>query len=113
MLSPLSLTLGITGILFALSGWIVLRNPPKRINWFYGYRTAASRRNQERWDFAQREGAKAMMQVGAALALLAIPCLFWWPVPAYALFLAILLLVASVVFIFWKVRGKIKRRFGP
>lgn len=101
-----------TGLIFLLSGWITLKKPPANINWLYGYRTAASMKSPERWKFAQREAALASLQAGAALALLAIPAFFWWPVPAHGLFLAILALVAAVVFIFWKVQGKIKRRFG-
>ena len=103
----------LTGGIFVLSGWILFKRPPRHINWFYGYRTAAAMRSPERWKFAQREGAKASMQAGAALMALAIPAWFWWPVPAYGLFLAILLLVAAVVFIFWRVQGKLSKRFGP
>ena len=113
MFNPLSVTLSITGIVLFLSGLILYRKPPARINWFYGYRTSASMRSQERWNFAQAEGARAIMQAGGILTLLAIPCLFWWPVPTYGLFLAILALVAAVVFVFWKVQGRLRKKFGP
>ena len=113
MIHSLSLTLGLTGAIFLLSGWAMLKKPPGKINWLYGYRTAASMRSPERWKFAQHESAIASMQAGAALVFLAIPSLFWWPLPAYGIFLAIVILVAAVVFIFWKVQGKLRKRFGP
>jgi hypothetical protein len=33
--------------------------------------------------------------------------------PNYGLFLAILALVAAVVFVFWKVQGRLRKKFGP
>jgi uncharacterized membrane protein len=113
MLNPLAVTLGITGIVLLAGGFLLYRKPPARINWFYGYRTSASMRSRERWEFAQVEGARALMQAGGTLMLLAIPSFFWWPLPNYGLFLAILALVAAVVFVFWKVQGRLRKKFGP
>ena len=56
-----SLLLG--GILI-LTGRIMLAYPPKKINWIYGYRTPASMKSQERWDFAQIVSSDAMIWVG-------------------------------------------------
>lgn len=111
--NPLALTLALTGVVFVLIGIISFKKPPGKRNWIYGYRTAASMRSPERWKYAQRESARASIQAGAALMVLAIPAWFWWPVPAYGLFLGMIALVAAVVYIFWKVQGRLKRRFGP
>ncbi len=57
-----------TGGIFFAAGLFMLRFPPKKINFLYGYRTNASMRNQERWDFAQKYAAKEMMITGLVLA---------------------------------------------
>lgn len=41
--------------------------PPKRINYFYGYRTAASMKNQQTWDLAQKYSTKKMFGLGLLL----------------------------------------------
>lgn len=46
----------------------MLKFPPKKINFLYGYRTNSSMKNQERWDFAQKYAAKEMMITGLVLA---------------------------------------------
>ena len=37
---------------------------PKKIDDFYGYRTARSKRSQAHWDFAQKESPKYITQSG-------------------------------------------------
>ncbi|MGB5318592.1 SdpI family protein [Eudoraea sp.] len=51
-----------TGLLVLIGGLIFKKNPPKKINWWYGYRTKRSVKNQEQWDFAQKLGAKNMIK---------------------------------------------------
>lgn len=58
------LTFGLCGMIFIITGWIMQKYPPKKINDFYGYRTARSRKTQEHWDFAQKESAKNIIKVG-------------------------------------------------
>ena len=61
-----TLILTVVGVVF----WMC---PPKKINEFYGYRTARSRKSQEAWDFAQRYSAKLITMFGlAALVVTAI-----------------------------------------
>lgn len=45
-----------------IGGMIFKMNPPKNINWWYGYRTKRSMENQEKWDFAQKISAENMMK---------------------------------------------------
>ncbi|MFT4662476.1 MAG: putative membrane protein [Patiriisocius sp.] len=45
------------------------KNPPKKINSLYGYRTSSSMLNQERWDFAQKFSGKLMVNTGVILSL--------------------------------------------
>lgn len=66
-MSGLSNMLMLFGGIFALVGFIQYRFPPKKRNHFYGYRTPASQRSQEAWDFAQRYSARLMIRLGLAM----------------------------------------------
>ncbi len=52
----------VSGSLALIAGLILKNNAPKKINWWYGYRTKRSMKNQEQWDFAQKLGAKNMIR---------------------------------------------------
>lgn len=56
-----------TGVIFILIGLIMYIFPPKKINGLYGYRTSSSMESQEKWDFAQKYGAKIMGLMGLVL----------------------------------------------
>ena len=56
-----------TGTLALVAGLALKMNPPKKINWWYGYRTKRSMKGQEQWDFAQRFGAENMMKYSSIL----------------------------------------------
>jgi uncharacterized membrane protein len=58
------------GLSFLVLGFILFKFPPKKINYFYGYRTPASMRNQKNWDFSQVYSAKQLMISGALLILI-------------------------------------------
>ena len=61
----------LVGIIFILAGAIMYVFPPKKINGLYGYRTASSMQNQQKWDFAQTYSAKIMMLTGLIFTLIA------------------------------------------
>ncbi|SFR31648.1 SdpI/YhfL protein family protein [Robiginitalea myxolifaciens] len=69
-MQPILITCGLTGLLFAISGYILYRFPPKKRNWWYGYRTAASQKSQEHWDFAQKFSGKLVALWGLVLLAL-------------------------------------------
>lgn len=60
----------LVGIIFILAGAIMYVFPPKKINGLYGYRTASSMQNQQKWDFAQTYSAKIMMLTGLIFTLI-------------------------------------------
>jgi len=60
------------GAIFTAVGAILYKFPPKKINWFYGYRTPASMRSQERWEFAQQFSAIRMFASGVTMMLLSV-----------------------------------------
>lgn len=45
-------------------GLLLMKNPPKRINSYYGYRTRRSVRSQETWDFAHYYFGKLWLVCG-------------------------------------------------
>ena len=59
-----------TGIVFIIAALITLVFPPQKINNLYGYRTRASMKNQQIWDFAQRYSGIKMLQSGLVLIAL-------------------------------------------
>jgi len=59
----------LVGIIMLLLGLIMTKFPPKKINNWYGYRTASSMKNQQTWDEANRYSAKMMVIMGLILLI--------------------------------------------
>ncbi len=69
----------ITPIMLVAFGYYWQLRPPKKINWFYGYRTRRSMANQQIWDFANKIGAQMFKMVGLVSLVLSVPCYFLLP----------------------------------
>lgn len=108
--SPLFLIPTLTGFIFIIAGFIQYKFPPKSINAFYGYRTNKSMRNQKSWDFAQLYSSKLMMKLGLMLILMGAIGLIYTPTETTGAFIAIGLLIATVVTLALKVENKLKKR---
>ena len=64
-------------ILMIIFGFIFKKNPPKSINWFYGYRTFRSMKDQKSWDYANKKMGEYWFKIGwIILPLSVIPLLF-------------------------------------
>ncbi|WP_235297523.1 SdpI family protein [Portibacter marinus] len=74
--NPLFIVLLTTGVSVWLIGIYVLKNPPKKINKLYGYRTPRAMRSQQAWDYAQIAGTRRMIFGAMMLCLLSIGGLF-------------------------------------
>ena len=59
----------LVGGVFSIAAMLLYLFPPKKINYLYGYRTFNSMKSDERWHFAQRFSAIAMLQSGTGLIL--------------------------------------------
>ena len=59
-------------LMMIVFGLIFLKNPPKEINWAYGYRTSMSMKNQETWDFAHQYVGKLWFKWGIGLAVISV-----------------------------------------
>jgi predicted transcriptional regulator len=52
-------------VIMLVFGWIFLRRAPKKINVWYGYRSARSMKNEDTWVFAHQHIGRTWMFVGA------------------------------------------------
>lgn len=111
-INPWMIIMSITGLLTVIFGALFLKFPPKRINWFYGYRTSSSMKSQARWDFAQRHSAKGMMRVGLYM-LLAGLLGGWLPFrPVVQAFLAIPVMLVFFAVLIFSTEKALKAKFG-
>ena len=59
-------------VMMIVFGLIFLKNPPKEINWAYGYRTSMSMKNQDTWDFAHQYVGKIWFKWGIGVAVISV-----------------------------------------
>lgn len=69
-LNILFLTPVILGPILILCGFLLIKRPPKKINFFYGYRTKTSMKSQEIWDYAQQYAGKQLARFGVVIFLM-------------------------------------------
>ncbi|UFK97276.1 SdpI family protein [Kaistella faecalis] len=105
-----NITALVGGILF-VAGFIMYRFPPKKINYFYGYRTNSSMKNQDRWDFAQKYSARQMMVTGFFLAASSLLVLFSDFGSFLTLGVGLAFVILAGVILLIRVEKAIKRRF--
>lgn len=99
------------GLIFAFTGFFMLKLPPKKINSLYGYRTISSMKNQERWDFAQKYSAKEMMKLGGILTLSSVLVFITNFNHSINLIIGVSLMTLVVIILLIKVETAIKRKF--
>ena len=108
---PLPSILFLSGGIFYLAALVFSKFPPKKINYFYGYRTKASMKSQESWNFAQNYTSKKMKYmslyifiIGAFLSFLNIE-LMW------SLWLGIIISILMPVLMILEVEKELKTRY--
>lgn len=99
----------LVGVIFILSGLILLKYPPKKINSFYGYRTRHSKSTQKKWDFAQRYSAKELITQGAILLIIGIVGYILNIKELFEIGFGLVLILLSVILIFYKTEKAIKK----
>lgn len=105
-----NITVMVGGIFFA-AGFFMFKFPPKKINFLYGYRTNASMKTQERWDFAQKYAAKEMMITGLVLAGIGALASITDFGASVKLWVGVAMLGLAVVILKLRVEKAIKKRF--
>jgi len=109
--NPLTLILGVTGLIFYVAGYIQFKYPPKKINHFYGYLTKTSMRSQEVWNFSQTLSAKKIQQLGIYLFFGGI---FAYPINIdsfFGMWTGISLVTVLPILLIFKIEKELKRRF--
>ena len=100
-----------TGILFVIAAAITLVFPPKKINLLYGYRTRASMKNQQVWDFAQRYSGVKMMQIGFALMGFSLLNVFFGFNDSFQLMIGLSFVIIACAFLFLVTESAIRKKF--
>ena len=59
-------------VIMLVFGWIFRCQAPKKINVWYGYRTARSMKNEDTWVFAHQHIGRTWMLVGAVLLVISV-----------------------------------------
>ena len=104
----------ILGIISILTGFIMFKFPPKRINMLYGYRTKKSISTQETWDYSQKYAANIMMKLGIIVVLLSVVVsLFSIPqkVIPFIIITGIAIGVLSLISVIFITEHQLKKKF--
>ena len=99
------------GLIFLVIGAIMYYFPPKKINHFYGYRTASSMRSIESWNFAQRFSAVRMMIIGVFLMAASFIIYYLELTSQTEVTLEICVIFAAIIYLFIATERAIKRNF--
>lgn len=100
------------GAIFVIAAMVVSIFPPKKINYLYGYRTSASMKSQERWDFAQKYSTKKMFQAGLMLFAISFFGLIVPVTDKLNLIIGIFLMLASCAFMLVTTENALRKHFN-
>lgn len=102
----------LVGFIFLITALITLKFPPKKINYLYGYRTTASMKNQEVWDFAQHYSGIKMIQAGIFLMLISFVKVFLKLNEDFLqVVFGIVFIIAAVIYLFISTEKAIRKNF--
>src|SRR5688500_11848683 len=111
-INPIFIILASTGAIFIIMGLIKLKNPPRKINDWYGYRTSSSKKSQARWDFAQQHSSRLMMKLGQVLTIVSVPASFINMGEIVGPIIAVSLIVLAAIYLIVNTEKAIKNKFG-
>lgn len=101
----------LVGTIFIVAAYIMLKFPPKKINYLYGYRTKSSMKNQEHWHFSQIYSSKLMLYCGFGLiAFSGFGLLFKVSIEKGVLISTVFLFIVTAI-LFIKTEKAIKQKF--
>jgi uncharacterized membrane protein len=101
----------VCGIIFIIVGALMYVNPPKKINYLYGYRTGSSMKSQDRWDFAQKFSSLLMIKTGAVLTVVSLLAAFIPAAEAVKVIAGLVLLILSALYLFVTTEKALKKKF--
>tara|TARA_R110000850_G_scaffold16697_1_gene51699 strand:+ start:38117 stop:38479 length:363 start_codon:yes stop_codon:yes gene_type:complete len=100
------------GLISIIAGFILLKYPPKSINYLYGYRTKNSMKSQKVWDFAQVYSAKLMIKGGLVFVLLGGLGLVVPLSQTINVMIGLGTLLLFCFYLFYKTEKKLKQKFN-
>lgn len=98
------------GICFLVAAALMYVFPPKKINFLYGYRTVASMKSQERWEFAQRYSTIQMVKVSIAMIVVSFTGYLFPDSVLARLIGSFIITIAGVVYMFITTEKELKKR---
>src|SRR5690554_8057068 len=98
------------GAIFILAGLLMIIFTPKKINYFYGYRTARSMKNQKNWDFSQLYSSKMLILFGVGYIVLSPLKMLFTLSESQESILAMGIILVSLPFLFLIVEKAIDRK---
>ncbi len=101
----------ICGFMFIIGAVKLYYFPPKKINSWLAYRTAAAARSQERWDFAQKFAAGQMVKASVVIIVLSLLGLLFPDSKFINIMGSLALIIAWERYVIATTDGEIKKRF--
>jgi len=101
----------ISGILFIIISFITRIYPAKKINWFNGYRSKLSMKNQETWDFAQQYSSKQLLISGITITLLSCIGILIQLSEIARISISLILIFSAVLFMSFRTERVLKAKF--
>tara|TARA_B110000003_G_scaffold271561_1_gene305949 strand:+ start:387 stop:737 length:351 start_codon:yes stop_codon:yes gene_type:complete len=89
--------------------FVYFKYPPKKINYFYGYRTRRSMQNNETWSFANKYAAKLL--INFSIYSLFIPPLLYFLYPEYNSIITIIVHTTLTLSVIYFTEIQLKRKF--
>lgn len=88
---------------------VVQKFPPKKINWYYGYRTDRSMKNEETWKIAQNYSSKKAIEL--TLLSFIFPPFLYFIYPDYNFLLSVIVNTLLIISIYWFTENHLERWF--
>lgn len=108
---PLPSILFLSGGIFYLAALVFSKFPPKKINYLYGYRTKASMKSQESWNFSQNYTSKKMKYISLYIFIIGAFSIFLNIELMWSLWLGIIISVLMPVLMILEVEKELKTRY--
>lgn len=108
---PLPSILFLSGGIFYLAALVFSKFPPKKINYLYGYRTKASMKSQESWNFSQNYTSKKMKYISLYIFIIGAFSIFLNIELMWSLWLGIIISILMPVLMILEVEKELKTRY--
>ncbi|MCF6307470.1 MAG: SdpI family protein [Flavobacteriaceae bacterium] len=97
-------------VFMLIVSFIFVKFPPKKINYFYGYRTRHSMVNQEIWTVANNYSSKFMVKI--TLTSIVFPPILYFIYPEYNLLITIIVHTILLLSILYFTEKHLTESFG-